>query len=487
MASSTQHVTAPEDRISLFQKFIYGMGSLANDSQAAFIGQMIIILNLGLGVNPMVVGVIGFFPRIFDAILDPIIGYSSDNARTKYGRRRPFIMFGAIASGICYALMFQLYRGQSEMFYIWWVLVFQVLFFAGFTCYSIPWIALGYEMTPDYHERTRLQSFSKIFAQIPWLIAPWCWKIMYNKNWFANPDTGAPDPVLGARILAVIVGSIVILGGILPAIFNKEHFGDLPKPAKKSPSEVTKDLFKNIVITFKNKLFVKLCATTFLVFNGFMLGSVFSAYVIFFYVFKNIGSLDMAYDQGGTLLGFYGMLTAICTVGVVALIPWLSRKIGKREAFFITIPISILGYALKWIGYDQSQPYLLLMCAPLIAFGLGSLFTLVLSMVADACDIDELQTGKRREGMFSAVYWLMVKIGLGFAGFVGGAMLTGTGFRQEAGLAQPDETLLWMRIFDVCIPIVTSIIALFIIKTIDITEEKAHDVRRQLEERRGKA
>ena len=187
--------TAPEDRIPVFQKSVYSMGSLANDSQAAWIGQMVAILILGLGISPIWVGVIGFIPRIFDAVLDPIVGFSSDNTRTRYGRRRPFIFFGAIFAGICYMLMFQLYKSNSATFNGLYFLVFQVLFFAAFTCYSIPWIALGYELTPDYHERTSLQSWSRVFAQVPWLLAPWCWAIMYNKNWFANAQ-GDPDPVL---------------------------------------------------------------------------------------------------------------------------------------------------------------------------------------------------------------------------------------------------------------------------------------------------
>ncbi|MCK5083213.1 MAG: MFS transporter, partial [Candidatus Omnitrophica bacterium] len=108
-------------------------------------------------------------------------------------------------------------------------------------------------------------------------------------------------------------------------------------------------------------------------------------------------------------------------------------------------------------------------------------------MVADVCDQDELETGERREGMFSAVYWWMVKLGLALASLIGGILLAGTGFKQDLGLGQATETLLWMRIFDVLIPIVTSIMAIFIIRTIDDSEEKAHDVRRQLEERRGKA
>jgi len=104
------------------------------------------------------------------------------------------------------------------------------------------------------------------------------------------------------------------------------------------------------------------------------------------------------------LLGWYGSFSAVCTVGVVAIIPWLSRKFGKQKTFFITVPISIIGYALKWIGYNQGHPYLLLVCAPLITFGLGSLFTLTLSMVADVCDFDELDDIERqKEEMFFAV------------------------------------------------------------------------------------
>jgi len=578
MQKSTQHATAPEDRIPVFQKFVYSMGSMANDSQAAWLGQMIAILILGLGINPIWVGLIGTVPRVIDAVTDPIVGFSSDNARTKYGRRKPFIFFGAILSGILYILMFQLYKENSNTFNGWYFLILQIFFFIAFACFSIPWIALGYELTPDYHERTSLQSWSRVLAQIPWLLAPWCWSIMFNKNWFANPATGAADPVYGARKLSIIIGIILVLGGVLPAIFNKEHFANLPKPKKitgdlfknllddlKSKRFVMKvfltstvitilcsflikwsmfpnlnrfvilpgiilftiaaflilnsipvirKLFKDIALTVENKLFVKLCVATFLIFNGFMLSSTFIIWVIFFYVFKNAPADGAAYGSGSILLGLYGTFSSICTVCVVSFIPWLSRKMGKRNAFFITIPLSIIGYAMKWIGYNQIHPtdsqlwtllngtgvinffniclavarehYLLLACAPFIVFGLGSLFTIILSMVADVCDIDELQTGERREGMYSAVYWWMVKLGLALASFIGGALLTWTGFNQGLGIKQSVDTLFWMRVLDVSIPIVTSIIAIFVIYTIDITEEKARDVRRQLEARRGK-
>jgi len=471
------HVTAPQDRIPFFQKLIYSIGAFANTAQAAFIGQMVIVLNLGLGVNPALVGLVGAIPRIVDAISDPITGYISDNIRTRWGRRRPMIFFGAITGGIFYFLMFQLYKGHSEIFYFWYFALFQTLYFIGFTCFSIPWIALGYEMTPDYHERTRLQAASNFVGQLPWLIAPWCWAIMHNQAWFS-------DVVHGGRVLAIIIGAIIVGCGIMPAIFNKEYFHTLPKPDIRGGWNVTKDFFTGAFITLKCKPFVKLCLATLLIFGGFMCASAFTIYVVFFYVFKNAPVLDQAYAKGGLLLGFYGTLCAICTMGVIWLTTWLSKKLGKRNAFFITIPISIVGYALKWIGYNPDHPYLLFIAAPFITFGLGSLFTLMNSMVADVCDFDELQTGTRREGMFSAVYWWMVKLGVALSSLISGVLINATGFRQEIGLGQAPGTLLWMRIYDIGIPIVTSLIAIFFIMKFDISEDRAYDIRAQVERRR---
>jgi len=471
-------VTAPKDRISLFQKLVYSIGAFANTAQSAFIGQMVIVLNLGLGVNPALVGLAGAIPRIVDAISDPITGYFSDNLRTRWGRRKPVIFFGAITGGIFYALMFQLYKGHSELYYFWYFLILQILYFLGFTCFSIPWIALGYEMTPDYHERTRLQAASNIVGQLPWLIAPWCWAIMHNKAWF-------PDIVYGGRVLAIIIGAVIIVCGILPAIFNKEYFHTLPKPDVRGAWRVMKDFFIGMFITLKCKPFVKLCLATLLIFGGFMCASAFTIYVVFFYVFGNAPVLDQAYAKGGLLLGLYGTFSSICTLGVIALTAWLSRKVGKRNTFFITIPLSIIGYGLKWIGYNPDHPYLLFIAAPFITFGLGSLFTLMSSMVADVCDSDELQTSCRREGMFSAVYWWMVKLGVALSSFISGLLLNSTGFRQELGLAQSAKTCLWMRIYDIGIPIVTSIIAIFVIMTFDISEAKAREIRVEVERRRG--
>lgn len=472
MNESTHHVTAQEDRISFLQKAAYSVGSLVNQFQAAAIGALVIVLNLGLGMNPALVGLIGAIPRLIDAFSDPLIGYSSDNTRTRFGRRRPWIFFGAIASGILFALMFQLYHGKSENFYFWYFLVIQCLFVVAFACYSIPWIALGYEMTPDYHERTRLQGFSNFFAQIAWLVAPWFFKIMNDKALF-------PDIVAGARSLAIVVGVFLLVGGILPAIFNKEHFHDLPRPErKKGYLNIIKDLLSNCVTSFKCLPFVKLIAVTFLIFNGFMLASAFTLYVIVYYVYGG------DWGKGGTLLGFFGTFSSICTLGAISLTTWLSTKVGKRTAFLITMGLAMFGYALKWIGYNPHYPYLLLIAAPFLAFHLGALFTIVPSMVADVCDIDELQTGTRREGMFSGIYWWIQKLGMAGASILAGVLLVWTGFNVELGANQTAQALFLMRVCDIGIPLVTSIVAIFIIMTFSVSEANVYGIRTQLEERR---
>ncbi len=493
---STHHTTAVADRVPLFQKVIYGMGSFVNQFAAAAAGQLILVLNLGLGVNPALVGFIGAIPRALDAFSDPLIGYASDNTRTRFGRRRPWILFGAITSGVLLAAMFQLYSGRSENYYFWYVLGIQCLFVLAFACYSIPWLALGYEMTPDYHERTRLQAFASFFAQPVWMIVPWIPLIMTSKvvelkiwNWtvfhFNSPFT---DITHAVRIIAIIVGIFITIFGVLPALFNREIYGNLPRPPRgRGPAHVIKDLWGNCVTSFQCGPFVQLVIVTFLIFNGFMLASSFTAYVVFFYVFGGQPTMDLMYQNGGALLGAFGTVSSICTAfAAIPLTSWISTKLGKKKAFLITMSLAIFGYVLKWIGYNPKYPYLLLAAAPFLAFHLGSLFTIVCSMIADVCDLDELQTGTRREGMFSGIYWWIQKLGIAGASILGGFLLNATGFDVKLGLNQSAQALFYMRVCDVGIPIATSLIAIFVILTFEISEEKAYDIRKQLETRRGK-
>jgi GPH family glycoside/pentoside/hexuronide:cation symporter len=106
--------TAPADRIPFRLKLVYGLGAFVNNLLAAASGGMMIVLNLGLGMNPALVGLLGALPRLWDAFIDPVMGYVSDNTRTRWGRRRPYIFIGAISVGIVFALLWQLPPGRSE-------------------------------------------------------------------------------------------------------------------------------------------------------------------------------------------------------------------------------------------------------------------------------------------------------------------------------------------------------------------------------------
>ncbi|MFT4622287.1 MAG: GPH family glycoside/pentoside/hexuronide:cation symporter, partial [Myxococcota bacterium] len=169
----SQYETAPEDRIPLHQKVIYGAGAFVNNLLAAAIGGMVIVLNLGLGMNPALVGLLGAIPRLTDALTDPLVGYLSDHTRSRWGRRRPWIFGGAIFVGIVYALMWQLPLGQSETFYFWFFLSGSMIFYLAYTFFATPWVALGYELTPDFHERTRLMGVQNFMGQLAYVVSPW--------------------------------------------------------------------------------------------------------------------------------------------------------------------------------------------------------------------------------------------------------------------------------------------------------------------------
>jgi GPH family glycoside/pentoside/hexuronide:cation symporter len=492
MGHQVHYETAAEDRLSLAQKLIYGFGAFTNNLLAAAIGGMAIVLNLGLGMNPALVGLLGALPRLTDAITDPLMGYISDHTKSRWGRRRPYIFGGAIAAGIIFALLWQLPADKSEGYYFWYFLIGSIIFYLAYTVFATPWVALGYELTPDYHERTRLMGVQNFMGQLAYVLSPWFLWIMAYEPLHADLRTGAAS-------LGIAIGIFTIAIGILPAIFLRERFKEPPpnpvseitksggKTAMEPRSftdalrENTKDFIRGFIITLKFRPFLKLCAATFLVFNGFMLVASFQFYVIIYYVFGG----DQ--EQGALYAGWSGTVSAISTFCVIFFITWLATKIGKRRAFFFTTGVSMAGYALKWVCYNPDIPMLLLLPAPFIAFGLGGLFTLMGSMIADVCDLDELNTGERREGMFGSIYWWVVKLGMAAALAISGFLLNATGFDVALGGDQTANAILWMRIWDIAVPVVASAIAIWAIASYTITEEKAHEVREALEARRGKA
>jgi GPH family glycoside/pentoside/hexuronide:cation symporter len=260
---------------------------------------------------------------------------------------------------------------------------------------------------------------------------------------------------------------------------------DDPNAKKESGLEGLKKnvlaFFKGLVITLRRMEFLKLCAGTFFLFNGIMLVGAFSSYIIIFYVCG--GDTDL----GAKYMGIFGTINTISTLGAIVMVTWISKKLGKRKTFMLATFVTLLGSLLKYFCYDPLLPWKVLIPAPLMAVGMGGLFTLMGSMIADVCDLDELETGERREGMFGSIYWWMVKLGMALAFGLSGYLLNATGFDVELGGAQSADTFSMMIGFDVLIPAVTAGISILALAFYKITEEKSYEIRKELENRRGAA
>ena len=354
-------------------------------------------------------------------------------------------------------------------------------------------MALGYELTPDYNERTRLMGVQNFVSNTVFVIGPWFLVIATNPVWFRNQMDGA-------RFVAVAICVATITLGVLPAIFLRERViggrgggadpggsgpgsgGDGADRRAKGPGlgESSREFLRGLWQTLRTGPFLMLCIATFLMFNSFIMISQFQFWVFAFYITGG----NVA--EGAALAGVVGTLGTVTGFLVIAIVTWLGTRIGKKNAFFVATGISMLGYALKWFCYTPEHPMLALLPAPFLAFGLGGLFTLMGSMIADVVDLDEITTGERREGMFGSVFWWMVKLGQSGAIVLGGFLLYSTGLDVALGANQPEGTIFRLRLYDAFVPLLASAIAIYAVYRYPITEESALEVRAELERRRGK-
>jgi len=466
------------DIVPIGQKIAFGSGHLANQLFPAALGVFMIVLVLALKMDPLLAGLLAALPRLMDALTDPIMGYISDNTKSKWGRRKPYIFLGAVITGVSFMAMWQLYPENSQTYNFYYFMFWSLIFYLGYTIFATPLIGLGYEMTPDYNERTRLMGVSQFMGQIAWMIAPWTWVLIYNQDIY-------PTAPQGARNLAIWVGGFCILLALMPAFFCRE----IPQSAIINQAKMSfkdllhnvKDLIRSVIMAFKNGPFLRLCGATFLVFNGFQTIAGFAFYIIIFYLYNGD-------DQAaGHWPAWFGTISAFATAFlVIPIITRWSAKYGKRKAFIIATGISIIGYLLKWWGFSPGNPYLMFLPIPFMCFGIGGLFTLMMSMTADVCDLDELNNGMpRREGLFGAVYWWMVKLGNAVALLISGAVLKFVGFDQNETV-QTVETLTQLRLADISIPAISAALAIIVMWKYPINEKVANQIRNKLVKRRGR-
>lgn len=465
-------------KVPIIQKAAFGAGHLVNNLIPGILGVFVLFLKTSaFGMDPLLAGFIVGIPRLFDAITDPVMGYISDNTSSKWGRRRPYILIGALFTGIVFAVLWQVNENNTEMFNFWYLLLFSILLIFGNTIFSTPLIALGYEMTSDYNERTRLMSFANTIGQIAWMLVPFLYILIPDDTLFNSQ----PEAV---RSIALIAGAVIILLGILPAIFCRGIDASKMEGREditfKSVLGSMGKIFQGIKLVLKNKPFVKLCVATFLVFNGFQIVAEFGVFIINFYMF------DGDWVASKWWVALFPAVTAAYTAFIaIPIINWMANKYGKRKAFIIATAISIVGYLLKWWGFNPENPYMIFLPIPLMAFGMGCLFTLMMSMTADVCDLDELENGMpRKEGTFGAIYWWMIKVGQGLALVFSGLILKLLGYNSSAS-TQTAEALIGMRITDIALPAITAAFAIWVMWDYSLNEKRAKEIKEELVKRRG--
>jgi GPH family glycoside/pentoside/hexuronide:cation symporter len=478
MNEDARLVIAAYARVPFGQKVAYGIGMLGNQMFPAALAIFMVVLVKGLGFPPLLWGLIFFVPRILDAVTDPIMGFITDNTRSRWGRRRPYIFVGAVITGLTYIVMWQLYEENSLAFNFTYFLALSLVFYVGLTVFATPYVAMGYEMSRDFHERTRLMAVAQFLGQWAWVIVPWFWPLLYDPDLYESPAAGV-------RSLGVWVGLGCMALALVPAIFVKspstKDADNLEKLSRKNLKANLRLLLDGFRAAFRCAPFRKLCAATFLVFSSFQTVAAFSFFIVVYYLFSG--------DAGsaGSWPAWFGTISALCTTFlVIPIITFVSLRIGKKNTFLLAQAISIVGYALFWWTFRPGAPLLMLAPLPLYAFGIGGLFTLMTSMTADVCDLDELDTGKRREGTFGAIYWWMVKFGFAAAGLLSGLIMSFAGFVADAP-SQAEGVMTGMRLAYSLVPISGALLAIWVMRDYDVTEERAHEIRAELERRRGKA
>lgn len=463
--------------VPMLQKIAFGLGMLANQMFPAALGIFMVVLVEDLKFPAWMWGILFFAPRIVDAFFDPIMGFITDNTRSRWGRRRQYVFIGSLIMGISFVIMWQLYRENGVQYNFIFFLIWSFIFYLGLSIFSVPYVAMGYEMSDDFHERTNIMAISQWIGQWAWVIAPWFWVVMYDPKWFPNADTAT-------RTLAFWVGISCMILAMMPAIFIKSKSTKFDANLKPLTYKTIGGSLKEILISFKeafgNKPFRKLCIATFLIFNAFNTVAGFTFFIVVYYLFN--GSTA---DAGiwPTLFGSIGALAT--TFMVIPAVAWIAKKTEKKKAFLICQAISIFGYILLWFLFVPGKPYMFLFALPFFSFGIGSLFTMMMSMTADVCDMDELESGKRREGIFGAIYWWMVKFGFAIAGLLTGVIMSFVGFKAGAE-TQAEGAVTGLRLFFSGIPILGTLIAMWVMRNYDLTEAKARDIKKQLDARKVK-
>ena len=335
----------PEHQIHFSQLAAYGAGGIIPIALFNIAGILVGLMgNISLGLSAFWLGAILIVPRLWDALSDPFIGHLSDNTRTRWGRRRPYLLVGGILVAVFFVVIWWIPKGDMvrtwfpsdtgfQWFQLCYILFSLLLFFTAVNLFEIPHGALGMEMTTEYHERTRLFSAKSFVGNLFAMGTPWLFALA-SMEIFKGPGGNEAD---GMRYVSLMIAAFLIPLSVW--WFFKLREPGFVKAAKHEKTPFWQDMKH----TTTNRNFIMLTLTIFTLAMGFNFVQLIGSYIPIFYVF---GGDKVA---GAYLLAINGMIWAI--TGVLAVFPlnWISPKLGKRNTLTISILLMCLAQLSKII------------------------------------------------------------------------------------------------------------------------------------------
>ncbi len=467
-------------KLSIKEKVVVGTGGLPVFLGANGVNALSMpFYNMMLGVPTAILGTAIMIPRIWDAFTDPIMGNISDNFHSKYGRRRPFILLGAILMGLTFGSIWMVPIEWGNHAKIAWFIVTNLLFYTSFTIFSVPFISLTYEMSPNYDERTSIQGYVTFWSKTGELlyqaVIPLATMLMTWK--YATSDLLEVQKVEGVRIVTWLYAAVGMgILGSLPAIFGKERYYDV---SKKELHGKKTHFWKNIKDSFGNKPFTILCLLSVGTMFAGMFASCMDYYLLVYYMFNGDvaegSKWKLIVTIGYAVMGFVG----------IPIVVGICKRTTKLKALQFVYVLMILNAGLRWFIFqpgNQAWIWLDPLTGGLFWIGVG---TVMQSMIADVCDDDELRNGNRREGMFGAIFGWATKLAIAVSWAFAGVLLEFIGFDEALKAAQTPETFMGMRISMVFGAALPALACFLVMRFYPLTKEKAEANRKKLEELRG--
>jgi len=425
-----------------------------------------------LQLSPSLLGIAQAAARLTDGLSDSYFGWRSDNTRTRWGRRRPYILVGSLLAGTALPCLFAASHTWSTSTLFWFVLLTACAYAPILSCYNMPYQSLGAELTADTDERTAVMSWRGIVQTLAGVANAWAWWFA-ARPWFADAD-GAPNLARGAMWAGALAGTVMILAGMGNVLFVPERYYPLARAQERVGFWATTRQ------TFRCPPFRILLLTLVLFAVPTSMVGAFAWYVLYYHVLA--GHPGLAAFYGGLAGTAYSILGAASIPGAA----WLAAKVGKRRALQGALYGGSVTLAASFVLYTPAAPILSVVCHGLFGIVASGFFWVLLpSMLADVVDFDELDGGTRREGAFASTLSYVLKLGTTLTMLATGPLVELTGFDPRRAW-QDTTTITELRILFAVGPAAASLLAALALRRYPLNHDTMSSIRASLEARRGR-